>query len=231
MVIVSLKTEAVGEPADRICRVGLSDGSLFSFRNCYLPPEVISACIEPYSGEASNTSLTNNDISNREKADGSKITAFEEEAFRHASACLRAEKAALRLIARAEQCEAGLRRKLEKRGHEAACVNAVIERLCSLQLLDDARFARLWLESRIRLPRSPRRLLIALCSRGIPRDDAESAIKNVLDDDTEYALLQRFARKLSRKKKHDEDDSRSLKYLLKNEGFSREAIQRYLEAE
>jgi len=226
MVIVSLKTETVGEPADRICRVGLSDGSLFSFRNCYLPPEMIITYSEPRNSEASCTFLTNTDNTNE-----TEITAFEEAAFRRASACLRAEKTALRLIARAEQCEAGLRRKLEKRGHEAACVNAVIERLCSLQLLDDARFARLWLESRLRLPRSPRRLLTALCSRGIPRDDAESAIKNVLDDDTEYALLQRFARKLARRKKHDENDSRSLKYLLKNEGFSHTAIQRYLEGE
>ena len=213
MVIISLKTEAAGEQiAEKISRIELSDGSLFSFRNCYLPHEIIETC-----------------ITNPDQAQGNEITVFEEAAFRHASACLRTEKTALRLITRAEQCVTGLSRKLEKRGHETACVNAVIERLCALQLLDDTRFARLWLESRLRLPRSPRRLLIALCSRGIDRSGAETAVKNVLDDETEYALLLRFAKKLARKKKHDESELRSLKYVLKNEGFSRAAIQRYLE--
>ena len=161
-----------------------------------------------------------------------EITALEEAAFRHASACLRAEKAALRLIARAEQCTNGLRRKLEKRSHAPACINAVIERLCTLHLIDDRRFAQLWLQSRLRLSRSPYRLLIALCSRGIDREDSQSALKNALDDETEYALLVRFAKKHERKaarKNKGEDTSRSLKYLLKTEGFSNKAIERYLD--
>jgi len=219
MNIISLKSEASGNPLEKISRVELSDGSLFSFRNCYLPREMI------------NSYLTDDDLTIRDKA-GSEITAYEEAAFRHASACLRTEKTALRLIARAEQCVTGISRKLEKRGLDAACVRDVIERLISLQLLDDARFARLWLESRLRLPRSPRRLFAALCSRGIGREEAESALKNILDDDTEYALLLRFAKKITRKKKNpEESDKRPLKYLFKNEGFSHTVIQRFFETE
>jgi regulatory protein len=208
MNIVSLKAEARGE----LFRIGLSDGSLFSFRNCYLPPELQNArIIDPNSPE------------NRE------ITGAEEEAFRGASACLRAEKAALRLIARAEQCTAGLSRKLEKRGHERTCVNAVISRLSSLRLIDDRRYAELWLESRLRLARSPRRLLISLCARGIDRDDAEAALKKVLDEEAEFALLARFVKKHERKAGgRREDVSNSLKHLLKSEGFSQAAIQRFL---
>jgi len=227
MLIISLKTEAAGNSLEKISRVELSDGSIFSFRNCYLPQEIISNYIESFGDGVSGA-----DLPNCENAGSSEITAIEEAAFRRASACLRTEKNALRLIARAEQCVTGISRKLEKRGLDAACVKAVIERLCSLQLLDDARFARLWLESRLRLPRSPRRLLIALCSRGISREDAEAALKNILDEDAEYALLLRFAKKLARKKKKpDESGSRPLKRLLKNEGFSHTAIQRFLETE
>jgi regulatory protein len=137
---------------------------------------------------------------------------------------LRAEKTALRLIARAEQCAGGLTRKLEKRGFDSACICEVISKLTELNLLDDNRFARLWLESRLRLPRSPRRLLSSLCARGIDRDDAQTALKNVLDEDTELALLRRFAKKYSGKK---DSDPRSLKYLLKSEGFSRVAINNF----
>jgi len=141
-----------------------------------------------------------------------------------------AEKAALRLIARAEQNTAGLRRKLEKRGYEPECIDTIIERLCTQNLLDDNRFARLWLESRLCKTSSPRRLFIALCVRGIDRVDAEAALKNVLDNETEYTLLLRFAKKQMRKiNSKGEDANRSLKYLLRNEGFSAAAIQRFLE--
>ena len=138
---------------------------------------------------------------------------------------LRAEKTALRLIARAEQCTGGLTRKLEKRGFDSVCVSEVISKLTELKLLDDNRFSRLWLESRLRLPRSPRRLLSSLCARGIDHEEAQTALKNVLDEETELALLARFAKKYSRKAK---GDPRSLKYLLKNEGFSSAAIKRFL---
>jgi len=137
---------------------------------------------------------------------------------------LRAEKTALRLIARAEQCTGGLTRKLERRGFDSACVSEVVSKLTELKLLDDNRFSRLWLESRLHLPRSPRRLLSSLCARGIAHDEAQTALKNALDEETELLLLARFAKKYSRKAK---GDPRSLKYLLKNEGFSTTAIKRF----
>lgn len=216
MIIVSLKSEAAGILAKS--EIEFSDGSLLSFRNCYLPPELSDADFNPNSAE------------------GRAVSAEEENALRFASACLSAEKAALRLIARAEQCTAGLRRKLEKRKHESACVNAVISRLCELRLLDDSRYAKLWLESRLRFARSPRRLLSSLCARGIDRDDAEAALKTALDEDAETSLLVRFVKKYARKQANSqtrggEDAARSLKFLLKSEGFSHAAIQRFLDEE
>jgi regulatory protein len=165
LTIVSLKSEAGGE----LNRIELSDGSLFSFRLCYLPPDMIKNC-EPR-----------------------EINAAEEAGFRFASECLRAERTALRLIARAEQSVSGLTYKLERRGHGTACVIAAVSRLVELKLLDDRRFAQLWLESRLRLTRSPRRLLSSLAGRGIDREDAQTALKAVLDEETEFALLKRFA--------------------------------------
>jgi regulatory protein len=147
------------------------------------------------------------------------------------AACLRAEKTALHLIARAEQNTFGLSRKLAKRGHESACIQTVIARLCEANLLDDRRYARLWLGARInQRAASPRRLFAALCSRGIDHDDAEAALKETLDDETEQQLLERYVHKLQLRRKNNEDDSpaaarRSLRYTLKSEGFSSAAIQ------
>ena len=144
----------------------------------------------------------------------------------HCSDCDRTEKTALRLIARAEQCTNGLSLKLEKRKCDPACIKEVISRLCDLNLINDRRFAQLWLESRLRLTRSPRRLLVALCNRGIEKDEAETVMKTVFDEETELAMLTRFVKKYSRKAGQSED-SRSLKFMLRNEGFSPQIIQRF----
>ena len=140
-----------------------------------------------------------------------------------------AEKAALKLIARAEQCTSGLARKLERRGYEESSISAVISRLCKQNLLNDQRFAQFWINSRLRLTRSPRRLLVSLCGRGIDRDDVEAALKAALNEETELALLKRFVEKHSRKAARDGETSRSLKYLLKNEGFSLSVIELYFD--
>jgi regulatory protein len=215
MTIVSIK---LGTGAE-FRRIELSDGSFFSFKTCYLPPVFI--------GE---------DLYTPGIAEGQEICAGEEAGFRFASACLRAEQAALRLIARAEQCLFGISRKLERQGHEPDCVRAVVCRLAELGLVDDRRFARLWLESRFgRRSDSPRRLLSGLCNKGVDRDDAEAALKTALDPETELALLGRFAakqRRLRRMGAGSEAESalRSLKFMLKGEGFSPAAIQGFFDA-
>ena len=208
MTIVSIKTGTGGE----LRRIELSDGSFFSFKTCYLPPVFIDeGLLTP--GEA----------------EGREINGDEETAFRFASACLRTEKAALQLIARAEQTVFGLSRKLEKRRHDSACVRAVVSRLAELELLDDRRYAQLWLESRVgSRASSPRRLLAALCARGIDREDAEPVLKFVLDAEGEAALLARYAKKMLRSRRSS-SPAFSLKYTLRNEGFSHAAIQCFLD--
>jgi regulatory protein len=225
MTIVSIKAgtdagrrrESAGSGRDVPLRIELSDGSFFWFKVCYLPPVFV------------NESLLVPGL-----AEGQEISAAEEMGLRSASACLRAERAALRLIARAEQCLFGLRRKLEKRGHEPACVGVVVARLAELELVDDRRFARLWLETRLRRTASPRRLLAGLRARGIARDDAEKAVNAVLDNDAEFELLRRFTVKLQRtlanvkSRAGDYHAARNIKFSLKNEGFSPAVIQRFL---
>ena len=140
----------------------------------------------------------------------------------------KAEKAALRLIARAEQCSTGLARKLEIRGHKPDCVAQVISNLTEQRLIDDSRYARLWLQTRVRLTRTPKRLLAGLCTKGIPREEAQSALNTVLDEEAELALLSRFAKKYAKKAaRKNENIITTLKCLLKNEGFSKQAIDNY----
>jgi len=199
----------------------LADGSSFLFRTCYLPQ--VLASIDATDG------VEDQDLGH-----------IEEEDFRFASSCFGAEQIALRLIARAEQTAFGLGRKLEKRGFNSTCVRAVIARLCELDLLDDRRYARFWLELRLNWQAtSPTRLLTGLRSKGIDREDAGSALREALDDETELRLLERFLQKHQSKRKGkgmgprssgdadaDTDTARrSLKYMLRSEGFSSLAIE------
>ncbi|MDR0583635.1 MAG: recombination regulator RecX [Treponema sp.] len=216
MTIVSIKTGTGTE----LRRIELSDGSFFSFKTGYLPPV--------FTDESLYTPGT---------AEGREISAGEEAGFRFASACLRAERAALRLIARAEQTVSGLGRKLEQRGNKPLCVRAVVSRLAGTGLVDDRRFARLWLETRLGRRRdSPRRLLSALRSRGISREDAGTALQSVLNDETERALLGRFMEKQRHLRgfcaaeiRSETDVLRSVRFKLRSEGFSSGVIQRFFD--
>ena len=196
MTIISVETGTEGD----LRRVGLSDGSFFSLRTCYLPSALADAC------------------------EGFELGPGDEEALCFASACLGAEKTALRLVARAEQATFGLGRKLERRGHDSASAGAAVSRLCELGLVDDGRYARLWLESRLCRASSPARLLASLRAKGIGREDAQSALSDALDEEAELRLLGMFARKRLRGGGAG-DGGRALKYALKSEGFSSSAIE------
>jgi regulatory protein len=216
MTLLSIKS---GSEED-LKRVEFSDGSLFSFKACYVSPAFFS---------------------DSRYAPGAEISTDEAEALRFAAACLRAEKAALGLVARAEQTAFGLSRKLERKGHPAACVRAVIARLGELEIVDDRRFAGLWVQSRLnRRGDTPRKLLAGLCGRGIDRDTAEQALKAGLHSEAEKALLNHYLEKnllLAPDPKTEGPgggqtrpaDLSSLKFKLKYEGFSPAVIQCFWE--
>ncbi|MDR0731517.1 MAG: RecX family transcriptional regulator [Treponema sp.] len=202
MTIVSLKPGKT----DDTRRLELSDGSLFSFKPCYLGAVFFD-----------DTRYTA----------GTELSPGEEEQFRFASSCLRGEKAALRLVGRAEQTGFGLGRKLEKAGYPRSCVNAVLARLRELNIVDDSRYARMWLQARLgRRAEGPRRLLAALRQRGISRQDAETALLTVLNPAAEKALLDNY---LKKNRLPETGGTPDIARILKREGFSPDLIRSYRE--
>jgi regulatory protein len=203
MTIISLKTGTDLE----LIRVGLSDGSLFSFRTSYLG-----------SGMALGE---NSEISDRAAGD-----------LRFAASCYRAEQAALRLTARAEQCSFGLSAKLEKRGHDQTCIREVMARLTDLEIVDDRRFAGRWLGQRLsRSADTPLGLKAKLCRRGIASRTVDEALRACLDPETEKSLLERYMRKKTRAPAsgglNPLQFEVKMKYLLRREGFSPAVVARY----
>jgi len=185
----------------------LSDGSSLYIKDCYLNnyPE---QALEP----------------------GSEIFPDEEAALRFADACFRAERTGTRLIARAEQTQAGLSRKLKIRGHASNCISAVMARFVDINLINDERYAERWLRARLarksRKIYGPRMLSSALENRGISREALKGAFDRALDEEAEFALLQRF---LSKNRMGGMSGAYSLRGRLRYEGFSSPVINRYFD--
>ena len=144
--------------------------------------------------------------------------------------CNKAEAIALRLIARAEQNSLGLTTKLEKKGFDPQVAKTVISGLLDRGLLNDERYAELWLRSRLlKKTESPKNLFFSLMKRGIDRNSAKKALEKVLEPDTEYALILKFAENPGKSKNLKYGKKLPLKALLKYEGFSAECINRYFD--
>jgi len=208
VTVISLKTENSGvgfaTHADGAVKVDFSDGTSLLLSINYLSEGEDPAFLEP----------------------GRELSSGEEEAFRFAAACYRAERIALRLIARAEQNSLGLTAKLQRRHFDAVVVKRVVSCLLDRNLLDDGRYAELWIRSRLALrkPPTPQLLLAALGKRGIDRKASLKAMELVVDPQTEYELLLRYLEKTRFPK---DKKAFSLKAQLKYQGFSSEVLDRY----
>ena len=215
MTIISLKTENFR--ADKVVKAEFSDGSSFIFTTDYLPEGRVPE--GKISGDKPESVLFE---------PGRELSSGEEETFRFAAACYRAERIALRLIARAEQNSLALTAKLERRGFDAAVAKTVVSRLFDRNLLNDGRYAESWIRSRLALRKapSPQWLLAALGKRGIKREFSLKALKKTLDPETEYALLLRYLEKIRFSKS---GKAFSLKAELKYQGFSSTSLERYFE--
>jgi regulatory protein len=212
MTLVSLKSDA--ENGAEFIKITLSDDSSFSLKTCYLS----ETAPNPFLWET-----------------GREISSAEEEDLRFAASCYRAERAGLRLISRAEQTETGISRKLEQRGHDRPSVSAVVSRFVSLGLINDERYAELWLRSRLvrgggKAP-TPRKLSASLRNRGIDSSTVEKALKKILDTETELALLTHYMERAPSGTGNSPQASSgfSLRGGLKFEGFSQAVLSMYFE--
>ncbi len=94
-----------------------------------------------------------------------------------------AERAALRALARRAHARLDLQRRLVKKQHPPAAVDAALERLASRGLLDDRRFAEQYAALRATRGKGPARLLGDLMAQGVERRTAEQAVGRALEEE------------------------------------------------
>jgi regulatory protein len=97
----------------------------------------------------------------------------ESERSQDADAC---REAALRLLERQRRTRSDLARRLHDKGYAAATVEAVLDRLAGVGLVDDVEYARAFMAGRrARRSAGARRIEQELRARGVPADDVEAA--------------------------------------------------------
>ena len=152
----------------------------------------------------------------------------------------RAYARSLDMLARAPRSVRDLRRRLLLKGEPEGDVDAAIERLTAVGLLDDAAYARAFVRAKVSSQGlSRRRLQQELAKRGVARDIADAAIVEVLHDDNvdETANIDRVARKKLRMLSGLDEDTqrRRLFAFLARRGYEvddvRAAVERLRHAE
>ena len=130
-------------------------------------------------------------------APGRELAAEEAAALREQDEREQAVAGALRLLAMGPRSERDLRQRLRRRGIARPAVEAAIERMRELGYLDDAAFAKSYVEARqSSTPRSKRYLAFELRQKGIDKDLSAEALEVVSDDDAAYQAAQRRLRSL-----------------------------------
>jgi regulatory protein len=110
---------------------------------------------------------------------------------------LGAVEAALKLVALGPRSEHDLRERLShRRGYRQEAVDYAIGRIRELGYLNDASFARVYVEARQASPRSKRALAFELARKGVDRVHVESALEDHSDAESAYAAAQRRMRGL-----------------------------------
>jgi regulatory protein len=107
----------------------------------------------------------------------------------------RARQVCLRLLTLAPRTSAQLADAMRRKGVPAEAAEAVLSRLAEVGLIDDAAFARAWVESRHHARGLSRRALsLELERRGVPGEDVQAAV-SALDPDAEVATARRLVAK------------------------------------
>jgi regulatory protein len=107
--------------------------------------------------------------------------------------------------------------------------NEIIDYLKDIKLLDDEKFAQLFVESRIKnKPRGKFVLVSELISKGVDKEIARKVCDELIED--EYDILKRTFYKKYKSYNLDLSDSKKISYLQRK-GFSYDLIKKFAESE
>ncbi len=140
-----------------------------------------------------------------------------------------AHEKALRFLSNRPRSEWEVRQNLLKAGYADESIEQVLERLRSVALLDDAAFARYWIENRTQFkPRGAAALRQELRRKGVTRDVIDEVLTETEHDDDKAALQAALAKANRYRQLPRPEFAQKLGAYLARRGFnyeiSREAV-------
>jgi regulatory protein len=131
------------------------------------------------------------------------------------------------LLSRSEQSSGGLFLKLKKKGFSDSICRATVNRAVEKGYIDDARFARFWLASRMRRhPEGRSHLCQGLISKGVPREIAYDVVDQEICEDDFLRAVVLAGEKLQKRYKSDKN---KLRQALMRRGFTGSQIRYFFE--
>lgn len=129
-------------------------------------------------------------------------------------------------LAHRPRTAAEVRQRFKKAGYADDIIAAALERLTAQGLLDDRRFAEMWVENRSNFsPRSARALEAELRRKGVDRDTVDATLAESLPSDETAAAIEAGRRRLRAFSSLDEDTFRKrMAGFLARRGFGYDAV-------
>jgi len=146
-----------------------------------------------------------------------------------------AREAALKLLDHAQRTRRELSRRLHDRGFDAATIEAVLDRLAAVNLVDDVEYARAWLAGRWgRRAAGWRRLEMELSQKGVSREDitrARALLEESVGASNEVETARRVISQAARRYAGLDPRTRRqrLYAMLARKGFDSDVIRQALE--
>ncbi|HDQ72684.1 MAG TPA: regulatory protein RecX [Chloroflexi bacterium] len=140
----------------------------------------------------------------------------------------KAYERALNYLSYRPRSEMEVRRNLYKKDLDAEIIDRVIDRLAQANLLDDATFARYWVDNRVRFkPRGVRALRYELRQKGVSDTIIDQVLQDLDDEENARRAAEAGARRLGQLERRDFE--RKLKAYMARRGFSYEVIKPLIE--
>ncbi len=137
-----------------------------------------------------------------------------------------AKKSCFRLLKVRPRSEYELRSRLGIKGFAKEIIDQTIAELSRIGLIDDAMFARLWVESRIKKPLGLNRLSFELKTKGIAKEIIEQVVAEYNSPDKEEEIIRDLVnRKIKKFSGMDKNKikNRLFGFLLRK-GFSKDIV-------
>ena len=149
----------------------------------------------------------------------------------HAEEAHKAQESALRLLELRARSSKEIEQRLRDKGYEDEVIAATITKLAALGLIDDADFARQWVESRSRArPKGARLLRSELAQKGVAKGEIDEAVAQVTPEDEAEMACRALAPKVGRRSLPTSKLERRAEYqrlaaFLQRRGFGWDAIK------